>query len=278
MKGEITSPRADQALAPTILGQWGALAAFLKHPYLPRSTLRTGLSARLLARLFLLDLLAIIAFGTIILTVASFGIEFPENLNSTLGLDPQTVLLLVIVAPILEEIAFRSWLSGRPGILFALLWAGAGTILEEIAFRSWLSGRPGILFALLWAGAGIAGLTILGSGAGFAGPFVALAGLVVAVMMLVALRGRPPLPIFERHFAYFFWASAVLFAAVHLANYEEGALAILLPLLVPQFVVGTLAGYIRVQCGLIWSIALHAAHNALAVSLALMALALGAEA
>ena len=250
MKGEITSPRADQALAPTILGQWGALAAFLKHPYLPRSTLRTGLSARLLARLFLLDLLAIIAFGTIILAVASFGIEFPENLNSTLGLDPQTVLLLVIVAPILEEIAFRSWLSGRPGILFALLWAGAG----------------------------IAGLTIMGSGAGFAGPFVALAGLVVAVMMLVALRGRPPLPIFERHFAYFFWASAVLFAAVHLANYEEGALAILLPLLVPQFVVGTLAGYIRVQCGLIWSIALHAAHNALAVSLALMALALGAEA
>jgi len=250
MTGVITSPRGEQALAPTMRGQWRVLVGFLKHPYLPQGTLDAGRSAKLVARLFLMDLVAIAAFAAVILTVAAFGIEVPENLNSTLGLDFQIILLFVIVAPILEEIVFRSWLSGRPGTIFALLWAGTG----------------------------VAALTIFGPGAGLAGPIAAIAGFALAIAMLVALRGRPPLLVFERHFAWFFWASALLFAAVHLANYEEGALVILLPLLVPQFVVGILAGYVRVHSGLVWSMVLHAAHNGFAVSLALLALAGGAEA
>ncbi|MFW5634848.1 MAG: type II CAAX prenyl endopeptidase Rce1 family protein [Erythrobacter sp.] len=246
MTGEITSARSEGALAPTMRGQWADLLAFLRHPYLPERLLPPGQSARLVARLFALDLVAIAGFAALALTAVGLGLELPENYNATLGLGAQTIVLLVIVAPVLEEIVFRGWLSGRPGTILALFWAGAG----------------------------LAGLALFGAGAGPAGPIAALIGLVLAAAMLVALRGRPPLPVFERHFAWFFWASAILFAAVHLANYEEGALAILLPLLVPQFVLGTLAGHVRVRCGLVWSMLLHAAHNGFAVGIALVALSL----
>jgi hypothetical protein len=35
-----------------------------------------------------------------------------------------------------------------------------------------------------------------------------------------------------------------------------------------------MAGYVRVQCGLMWSMLLHAAHNAFAVGMALLAVEL----
>lgn len=246
MTGEITSARKDRALAPTIRSQWAMLFAFLRRPRLPDAHAPAGIAMRIAGRLFLLDLLAISAFALLVLTAAAFGFEPPENLNSQLDMTAPTIVLLVIVAPVLEEIAFRSWLSGRPGTIFALLWIGGG----------------------------LTGLAVFGPDAGPAGPIAALAGLVIAIMMLVALRGRPPLPVVRRHFAWFFWTSAIAFALVHLANYTEGALAILLPLLVPQFVLGTLAGYVRVHCGLAWSVALHAAHNGLAVGIAVLALSL----
>lgn len=246
MRGEITSPREDRALAPTMRGQWAVLFAFLRKPRLPDAHAPAGMSMRIVGRLFLLDLLAIGAFALLVLSAAALGFEPPENLNSQLELNAGTIALVVVVAPVLEEIAFRSWLSGRPGTIFALLWIGAG----------------------------LAGLAVFGPGAGPAGPIVALVGLVLAIMMLIALRGRPPLPVVRRHFAWLFWASAIAFALVHLANYTEGALAILLPLLVPQFVLGTLAGYVRVNCGLAWSMALHAAHNGFAVGIAALALSL----
>ena len=46
-------------------------------------------------------------------------------------------------------------------------------------------------------------------------------GVVVALALLFWLRKHPPFPWFSRHFAWFFAASALLFASAHLAN-EKG--------------------------------------------------------
>jgi hypothetical protein len=245
MTGEITSARAGGILAPTTRGQWEMLFAFLKRPALPDRFAGTGASARITLRLYLLDLLVIFGFGVVVLSAEAAGIVLPENLNASFELDAGTIVLFVAAAPVLEEIAFRSWLSGRPATLAAL--------------------------GVLLAGAG--GLAVSGTDS-LAGPLVALASVLLAIAALIVLRGRPPLRIFKRHFALFFWASSIGFALVHLVNYEEGAIAIKLPLLIPQFVVGTMAGYVRVQCGLAWSMALHAAHNGFAVGMALLALSL----
>ena len=62
-----------------------------------------------------------------------------------------------------------------------------------------------------------------------------------------------------------FWLTVLMF----------GSLAILLPLVLPQFILGMLLGYVRVRIGLWSAILLHAAHNATALSIA--ALATGAS-
>jgi hypothetical protein len=86
-------------------------------------------------------------------------------------------------------------------------------------------------------------------------------GLIAAVLALILLRGRPPMRWFARAFPFFFWASTLGFALIHLLNYTEGALVVTLVLVLPQFVLGALLGYVRVHFGLIAAIALHAAHN-----------------
>lgn len=88
------------------------------------------------------------------------------------------------------------------------------------------------------------------------------------MLALILLRHRGPMAWFERLFPGFFWLATLSFALVHLANFDEGSLAILLPLVLPQFILGTMLGYVRVRIGLWAAILLHAAHNATAVSLA----------
>ena len=80
---------------------------------------------------------------------------------------------------------------------------------------------------------------------------------------------------FSKTFPFFFWFSTLAFALVHLWNFEEGSLAVLLPLVLPQFILGSMLGYIRVRFALWAAILLHAAHNATALSLAALAGQLG---
>ncbi|MEM8726982.1 MAG: CPBP family intramembrane glutamic endopeptidase, partial [Pseudomonadota bacterium] len=76
---------------------------------------------------------------------------------------------------------------------------------------------------------------------------------------------------FSRHFGWFFWVSTIAFALVHLANYQQGPLPLLLVLVIPQFVAGTIFGYARVHYGLWSSILLHALHNGAALALSTLA-------
>ena len=88
-------------------------------------------------------------------------------------------------------------------------------------------------------------------------------GLAVAAVMLFTLRRRDPLGWFRRHFTWFFYGSALLFAAVHLTNFSvaEGSPA-LAALVLPQFVLALILGYLRVHRGLLAGTALHMLHNA----------------
>ena len=79
---------------------------------------------------------------------------------------------------------------------------------------------------------------------------------------------------FAKAFPVFFWLSVLSFALVHLANFEEGG-AVLFVLVLPQFVLGTMLGYVRTRVGLWAAIALHAAHNATALGIASLAMTAG---
>ena len=235
-------------LAALVPAAWRGFFAFLLRPTLPDRAIGMAVAGfGAVARLFALDLLlmTLLIGGIALLTV--LGLELPEHALENLELGPALIAFILIGAPIGEEVVFRSWLSGRPGHLGAMLLlalAGGGLLIATRA------DEPPT---------GVAALVGL------------VAGLALALLLLWRLRRRPAWGWFQRHFRWFYFASALAFAAIHLFNFGEGATAAMLPLVLPQLVLGLMLGYIRVIHGLWASVLLHALHNAVFIGLVLAA-------
>ena len=167
------------------------------------------------------------------------GVTFPENSNSLLEPNVRTFALAVGLAPILEEMIFRGPLSGKLTHLLAV-----AVIIATIAIIGISNAGP------------------LPSIAIFA------AALLAIILLKITMGGRAPLPWFARRFPLFFWLSTVAFAALHFLNFQDGLAWILIPLVAPQFILGTICGYLRVSHGLWSSVLLHALHNATALGIA----------
>lgn len=233
--------------APTLAEEWRRLGRFVRRPALPETSVREG-ALTVLARVFALDVLAMLALILAAMVAVAAGVYIPETALAGIEFTPVIVLLVVVVAPVLEELVFRGWLSGRPGVLLALLALGLGAA----GFGAVHATQP------------LAGFAVL------------VGGAVAAIAALVLLRRRAAMGWFAAFFPLFYWISVIAFALVHLWNFDEGSLLILLPLVLPQFILGMLLGYVRVQVGLWAAILLHAAHNSAALSIA--ALAMGMDA
>ncbi|MCL9983450.1 MAG: CPBP family glutamic-type intramembrane protease [Erythrobacter sp.] len=146
----------------------------------------------------------------------------------------------LLLAPVLEELVYRGWLTGR---VAALRFAAFGFAAQAM------------LFATLFLDAGLAMPVALGAVA------LVLAGLV----QWSATRERDTAvpEWFTRHFHWFVWGSTLLFGLVHLGNYEAlsspwGVLVVL-----PQTIGGLLLAYTRTRLGLRAAMLHHAAYNAL---------------
>tara|TARA_R110000796_G_scaffold88850_6_gene192096 strand:+ start:166472 stop:167026 length:555 start_codon:yes stop_codon:yes gene_type:complete len=103
---------------------------------------------------------------------------------------------------------------------------------------------------------------------------------VIVAPILEELLFRGPLLLFKnsKFFKYAFYASALLFGAIHLTNFESYANFLwLAPILVaPQTVAGVFLGFARVKLGLLWSILLHACHNGILLTPFLLSNLIGA--
>jgi membrane protease YdiL (CAAX protease family) len=224
--------------------EWRAFAAFVRRPALPQRV--TGIRLAALGatlRLFALDLLLMALLLTLVALATALGVRFPENAIDKLQLGPLWLAFIVVFAPIAEELVFRSWMSGRPGHVTAAIALLVGVAVPIV---SGPQGHPVLVFGSL------------------------LIAVAVAFGLLVWLRKHPPFPWFARHFAWFYAAGTVLFALAHLTNYSEGAALILLPLIVPQLLVGLILGYVRVTYGLWSDMLLHMLHNGLLIGLVVL--------
>jgi membrane protease YdiL (CAAX protease family) len=224
-----------------IPAEWQRFGAFLRHPVLPdRAELSLGGSVRALLPLIVLDLILMALIISGIELAAKLGMHMPHHLLEDMKLTPVLIAFMVIGAPLGEETLFRGWLSGRPGHIAAVvaLLVGFGTF----AF--------GPTEAVKLAGAGLA--------------------IAVAIAALFALRKRDAFGFFQRHFRWFYYASVLLFAGMHLTNFAGGGLSpSLLPLVLPQLLLALILGYLRVNRGLLTGAALHMLHNTLFVGLML---------
>lgn len=243
--GDRVSDASHAAPAPTLGGEWRRLGAFLKRPTLAVSG-QDDAPLLVIGRIYALDVLVMLALVAAASIAVALGVYLPETALAGIEFTPTVIALVVIGAPVLEEFVFRSWLSGKPQHILALLAVGAGLVGFGLAHTS------GVLV-------------------GFA---ILVAAFIGAVLALFLLRGRPPMRWFAVIFPALFWAATVSFALVHLFNFEEGSLAILLPLVLPQLALGALVGYLRVRIGLWAAILLHALHNGTALSIAALAMAL----
>ncbi|GMM92103.1 type II CAAX prenyl endopeptidase Rce1 family protein [Qipengyuania sp. MTN3-11] len=235
-----TSPvRGDTARA-----EWRAFRRFVARPVLPERTARFSAgAAAALVRMYALDVLLMAVLALTAGAVMAAGFELPETALAEMEITAGVALAVVVGAPLMEEIVFRGWLSGRARHLLAiasLLFAGAA------AAAIMGTGIPG---TGVWA---LAALAIFG---------------LLAAWLSWSGRRKPPMRWFRRLFPVFFWLSTLAFACIHLLNFSEGALWVLLPLVLPQFILGAILGYLRVYYGLWASIALHAMHNGTALGL-----------
>ncbi len=140
-------------------------------------------------------------------------------------------------------------------------------LMLTVAFSFILGIAMGIITSLVGADLGEHGMELILKKYSL---FVIFLLVVVIAPLIEELIFRAPLALFKnsRFFKIAFYASALLFGAIHLTNFEIFTDYFwLAPVLVaPQTAAGFFLGFIRVKLGLIWSILLHAAHNAILLS------------
>lgn len=152
------------------------------------------------------------------------------------------VPLVVLAAPVGEELVFRGWLSGRVRALWLL--ACVVVTMGLLAMVSFHVAETAASFAV-----------------------VAMALVAPGGWWLLRHRGVPEW--FEAAFPALFWLSIAVFGLSHLTNYPRFSLA-LLPMILPQVWAGLVLSYARMRIGLIAAMLIHAAANGTAISLALL--------
>jgi membrane protease YdiL (CAAX protease family) len=223
------------------------LIVFLRQPQLlepeqPHAPLRTFF--HLLVLSFSLSLLSILLMNA----VQKSGLlpELPHAMEGIMKDMPFALVffLVALLMPALEELAFRLWLVYQPRYVIISLWLIAFFVSQ----------------AFLQNGLDPIGYGVLGLAA-------------MATILLLTFRDRADAglhSLYRRYYSWLFYGATLLFALVHLINFSlTPRLLLFAPLLVlPQFLLGLVLGYIRVRQGLIWAIALHALYNSIILLLA----------
>jgi len=161
----------------------------------------------------------------------------PIKVEATLAED---LFGFLVVAPLLEELVFRGWLSGR---------------IAALRFALYGFAAMGLVTAALYVP--IKYETVLS----LSGVAVAFAGLIQWSRTRDADTAIPAW--FTRHFHWLVWGSSVAFGLIHLGNYEPLTSPLGLLVVLPQTIGGLLLSYTRTRLGLGAAMAHHAAYNAM---------------
>lgn len=229
------------------------LLRFLLHPQLNEHAPGRLTTWRWIGWLCLLLLVSAIV-GTIVHhpLAHAFGWKTPSDafLKYVSTHPSMAAALALLFAPILEELAFRAFLSTDPkaifvGLPFFILYM-CGMVRAHFVH---MTGRFELAhyYAGLW--------------------WLVPAGLVSLLLYLYARR--PILAIFRQHGAWVFWISCIAFGAGHAGDFMTGEAAWwVFVLTLPQFLSGIGLAYIRVTFGLRWSMVTHLVFDWLLASIA----------
>jgi len=150
----------------------------------------------------------------------------------------QKLIAIVLMAPVYEEILFRSLLKIKKinAFLFVIVISGI------ISYASVKSNTAYVVF-----------FSII---------------LIAFLSALLVLKKNRIKSFFEKQFAYIFYGSALLFGLLHATNFSGDPLKLIAFSFLlggPQIVLGIILGYIRMNYGLFYSILFHTIVNSMAL-------------
>lgn len=199
-------------------------------------------AARTFALVFLLSILIEPAIAGVTRLLDAQAGFLPQ-----VDMEPRTmqrrIIDYLIIAPIFEELLFRSWLTGRRASLRFALYGAAASLLTLAGIMFW----PVQEALLGWISVGIifAGLIHWGR---------------------TSHRDTDVPAWFVSHFRWIVWGSSLAFGLIHLGNFTGLGNPLGVLVVLPQAIGGILLAYIRTRLGLRAAIAHHAAYNALVVA------------
>ena len=226
-------------LIDQITGLIRDIFAFAKYPTLARVQLRPR--KFFLAAFSILCAVDWIVSGlawAFLLLVEAAGYQPPQPIIEDKDPSDLAWLGVLVIAPLVEELLYRGWLSGRLAALrFALVgWMASALLL----FQS--GGNREIAIALVVA---------------------AFSTLMIGAWYWVLYRDvHAEVPEwFERHFPWIVWASSIAFGLMHLGNYDGEIKLIDCIVVLPQTFGGVILAYTRTRLGLRAAITQHTLFN-----------------
>lgn len=235
----------DPAPLPTARAVLREFGAFLRRPaLLEPQGLRQAAARRTWGWLtaLLIGGLLLVLLPVLGAWQKAFGLPSPDAFGAVSK--AMLVPIVVLIAPVLEELLFRGWQTGRAAALWLL-----GCALAAIGVLMSVATDPA---RALTAAA------------------LLLALVVAAPLGWWLLRSRrQPLGWFAKGFPAIFYLVAVGFALAHLSNYPRASL-LAVPLVLPQLWAALVLGFMRQRLGLIPAILAHALANSCSLGLALL--------
>jgi hypothetical protein len=191
--------------------------------------------------LFTLSLIATQLLGVILFVAGSEGyIDSPLNRLKTKDvLILKSMVLSVFVSPIVEELAFRLHLRSN-NLKFSFGFISLIILLVLAFFNLKFSDNYWICFIFL----------------------LSLSPLLFVLLNQYNLSIER---IIVNNFKSVFYTTIVLFALIHLRNYElhDTSLFVMFLLITPQIIAGFFLGFIRMRLGFVYSIVFHSLHNSM---------------
>jgi len=201
---------------------------FVKHPKLDKIQ---KVDFTILLKLFIFYIITSVFLGVISAIVTKLF-----NLDHTISLSSpyKTILIGVFLAPIYEELLFRSLLRlNKLTITFFL------TTLICLTIISFINNKYSFFYILL--------------------SVLLISLTIVWISKLSTLK-----EINKNYFSYSYYFSSLLFGLIHLFNFSGDLVPIIafaLLLVSPQIILGLILGFIRIKFGLAYAILFHAIIN-----------------
>lgn len=222
---------------------------FIIQPHLD-SPLKT--KAKLFIRCFFLLLLVRVA-GALAISISNL-LGLKEVLTvighksklSDFYTEELSLFLLIILFPVLEELAFRGWFTGKKILAGVSLTVTCFYLFYILLFR-WFDGGFGLTLNEKIA---------------------VIAFALVLSSIFIFRRIDKIMDIISKRNSLLILISVCAFASIHILNYSGQGFGIrhllaLAVIILPHFFSGYIYTYLRINNGLHWSVALHVVNNSL---------------